>query len=48
MTALLSLDSKNFTLACDGCGQLVTDLAPTMGDWAVPAGAARHGRVGAR
>ncbi|MET7419638.1 STAS domain-containing protein [Dactylosporangium sp. NPDC005555] len=35
MTALLSLDSRNFTLACDGCGQLVTNLAPTMGDWAV-------------
>jgi anti-anti-sigma factor len=35
LTALLSLDSKNFTLACDGCGQLVTNLAPTMGDWDV-------------
>ncbi|WP_327002358.1 STAS domain-containing protein [Dactylosporangium sp. NBC_01737] len=35
MTALLSLDSKNFTLACDGCGQLVTNLAPTMGEWDV-------------
>ena len=35
MTALLSLDSKNFTLACDGCGHLVTNLAPTMGDWDV-------------
>ena len=35
LTALLSLDSKNFSLACDGCGQLVTNLAPTMGDWAV-------------
>ncbi|GAA1573795.1 hypothetical protein GCM10009827_114630 [Dactylosporangium maewongense] len=35
MTALLSPDSTNFTLACDGCGQLVTNLAPTMGDWAV-------------
>ena len=35
MTALLSLDSKNFTLACNRCGQLVTNLAPTMGDWAV-------------
>ena len=35
LTALLSLDSKNFTLACDGCGQLVINLAPTMGDWAV-------------
>ncbi|MDG6108713.1 STAS domain-containing protein [Dactylosporangium aurantiacum] len=35
MTALLSLDNKNFSLACDSCGQLVTNLAPTMGDWAV-------------
>jgi len=35
LTALLSLDSKNFTLACDGCGHLVTNLAPTMGDWDV-------------
>ncbi|MDG6110386.1 STAS domain-containing protein [Dactylosporangium aurantiacum] len=35
MTALLSHDSTNFTLACDGCGQLVTNLAPTMGTWDV-------------
>lgn len=35
MTALLSLDNTNFSLACDSCGQLVTNLAPTMGDWAV-------------
>lgn len=35
MTALLSLDGTNFTLACDRCGQLVANLAPTMGDWNV-------------
>jgi anti-anti-sigma regulatory factor len=35
LTALLSRDGKSYTLACDGCGQLVTDLAPTMGIWDV-------------
>lgn len=35
MTALLSRDGKNFTLACDSCGQLVANLAPTMGTWDV-------------
>ncbi|GAA2639328.1 hypothetical protein GCM10010399_85900 [Dactylosporangium fulvum] len=35
MTALLSRDGTNFSLACDGCGQLVTGLAPTMGTWNV-------------
>jgi anti-anti-sigma factor len=35
LTALLSLDTTNFTLACDRCGQLVANLAPTMGDWDV-------------
>ncbi|GAA1569699.1 hypothetical protein GCM10009827_109390 [Dactylosporangium maewongense] len=35
MTALLSRDGKNFTLACDRCGQMVTGLAPSMGTWDV-------------
>ncbi|WP_238014404.1 STAS domain-containing protein [Dactylosporangium sp. AC04546] len=35
MTALLSRDGANFSLACDTCGQLVANLAPAMGTWRV-------------
>ncbi|GGM48259.1 STAS domain-containing protein [Dactylosporangium sucinum] len=35
MTALLSRDGTNFSLACDTCGQLVANLAPAMGTWQV-------------
>ena len=35
MTALLSLDGTDFSLACDECGHLIPNLAETMRDWNV-------------
>ncbi|MEV4139911.1 STAS domain-containing protein [Dactylosporangium sp. NPDC049742] len=35
MTALLSLDGTDFSLACDECGHLIPNLAGTMRDWSV-------------
>ncbi|WP_327002354.1 STAS domain-containing protein [Dactylosporangium sp. NBC_01737] len=35
VTALLSLDGTDFSLACDECGHLIPNLAGTMRDWNV-------------
>lgn len=35
MTALLSLDGTDFSLACDECGHLIPNLAGAMRDWNV-------------
>ncbi|MDG6110485.1 STAS domain-containing protein [Dactylosporangium aurantiacum] len=35
MSAVLSLDGTDFSLACDECGHLIPNLAGTMRDWNV-------------